>query len=47
MRPQLNTANHQGGIGQNVAVAELIQVEQHVAGVAGELLHVAVGPRLL
>lgn len=47
VRLQVDAANHQGGIGQNVAVAEFIQVEQHVAGVPGELLHVAVGPGFL
>lgn len=47
VRLQVDLANHQGGIGQNVAVAEFIQVEQHVAGMAGELLHVAFGPGFL
>lgn len=47
VRLQVDAANHQGGISQNVAVAEFIQVEEHVAGMAGELFHVAVGSGLL
>lgn len=41
MRPQLYVADNQGGISQDVAMPELVQVQQHVVGVAGELLHVS------
>lgn len=37
---QLGAAHHQGGVRQDAAAPELVQVEQHVAGVARELLHV-------
>lgn len=38
---QLHAAHHQGGVRQNAAVSELVQVQQHIAGVARKLLHVS------
>lgn len=38
---QLHAAHHQGGVRQNAAMSKLVQVEQHIAGVARKLLHVS------
>lgn len=41
VRAQLHAAHDQGGVGQDAATSEFVQVQQHVAGVARELLHVS------
>lgn len=41
VRPQLHVSDHQGGVRQDLAATQLVQVQQHVVGVAGELLHVS------
>lgn len=41
VRAQLHAAHEQSGVGQDAATSEFVQVQQHVAGVASELLHVS------
>lgn len=41
VRAQLHAAHNQGGVGQDATTSEFVQVQQHVAGVACELLHVS------
>lgn len=38
---KVRVANHEGGVSQNVAMAEFVEVQHHVIAVARELLHIS------